>query len=127
MRPTPRLTHAEGGPCAPRAVTGASVESPRAERPAHLCAVAPTPGVLKFGVFKRALCGLLLLGGLPACSSPGEKGPPRAAMSVTGMGWLRDRELKLSLERLLGDERGERLPANAVEDAMFLQIGRAHV
>ena len=36
------------------------------------------------------------------------------------MGWMRDRDLRLSLARLLGDARGEVMPANAVEDAMFL-------
>jgi outer membrane protein assembly factor BamA len=69
-----------------------------------------------------ALCGVLLLGALPACSTPAAKGPPRATLSVAGMGWLRDRELRLSLERLLGEARGEVLVANAVEDAMFLLI-----
>ncbi|MBL9187107.1 MAG: BamA/TamA family outer membrane protein [Opitutaceae bacterium] len=39
---------------------------------------------------------------------------------MDGTGWLRDRELRTSLERLLGEERGEVLQANAVEDAMFL-------
>lgn len=66
------------------------------------------------------LCLLLLLGALPACSTSGTKGPPPATLSVTGMGWIRDRELRLSLERLLGEARGAVLPANAVEDAMFL-------
>ena len=67
------------------------------------------------------LCGgLLLLGAMPACSTPGAKRPPSATLSVSGTGWLRDRELRDSLERLLGDERGEVLRANAVEDAMFL-------
>ncbi len=67
------------------------------------------------------LCGGLLLAGvMPACSTPGARGPFPAKLTVAGTGWLRDRELRVSLERLLGDERGETLRANAVEDAMFL-------
>jgi outer membrane protein assembly complex protein YaeT len=55
-----------------------------------------------------------------ACSSRVDQGPPPATLRVEGMSWLRDRELRVSLERLLGDARGETLSANAVEDAMFL-------
>jgi outer membrane protein assembly complex protein YaeT len=68
-------------------------------------------------------CAALLLGGmLSSCSTPGggEKPAPAARLNVAGMGWFRDRELRLSLERLLGSARGEVLRANAVEDAMFL-------
>lgn len=70
----------------------------------------------------RWVCGLcLLLGGLTACSTPkGANGKPLAELSVSGLNLLRDRELRISLERLLGTERGEVLRANAVEDAMFL-------
>jgi outer membrane protein assembly complex protein YaeT len=64
--------------------------------------------------------GLMLAGLLAACSAPGAKGPAPATLSVAGVGWLKDRELRISLERLLGDTRGEVLRANAVEDAMFL-------
>ncbi|MCX6951075.1 MAG: hypothetical protein NTV51_02645, partial [Verrucomicrobia bacterium] len=63
---------------------------------------------------------VLLLGVAAGCSSSGAKGPPPARLTVTGTGLLRNRELRYSLERLLGDARGEVLKANAVEDAMFL-------
>lgn len=66
------------------------------------------------------ILGAWLLGTAPACSSRVERGPPPATLRVAGMSWLRDRELRVSLERLLGDARGETLGANAVEDAMFL-------
>lgn len=66
-----------------------------------------------------ALVGLFA-GAMSACSTPGAKGPTPATLTVAGTGWLRDRELRASLERLLGDERSEVLRANAVEDAMFL-------
>ena len=76
--------------------------------------------VARHELFALALSGVLLLGVLPACSAPKAKGPPPATLGVSGLGWMRDRELRLSLERLLGDARGEVLRANAVEDAMFL-------
>lgn len=38
------------------------------------------------------------------------------------MGWWRNRELRQSLERLLGEERGTTMNANAVEDAVFLLV-----
>lgn len=62
---------------------------------------------------------LLIVGALAGCST-GAKGPPPATLKVSGTGLLRDRELRISLERLLGEARGEVLKANAVEDAMFL-------
>ena len=68
------------------------------------------------------LCGGFALGVLAVCPvlEAGTKEASPAALSVSGMSWLKDHELKVSLERLLGDERGEVLRANAVEDAMFL-------
>ena len=71
-------------------------------------------------ISRLALGGVLALGALGGCSTPGAKGPPPAPLRVSGMGWMRDRDLRLSLARLLGDARGEVMPANAVEDAMFL-------
>jgi outer membrane protein assembly complex protein YaeT len=60
--------------------------------------------------------GLVL--GAGSVAPEAKQGP--AKLSVAGLGWLRDRELRLSLERLLGAERGAELRANAVEDAIFL-------
>ena len=68
-------------------------------------------------------CAALLFGGmLSSCATSrgGEKPTPAATLSVAGMGWFRDRELRISLERLLGSARGDVLRANAVEDALFL-------
>jgi len=50
------------------------------------------------------------------------KTPPgiQAKLSVSGLGPWRNRELRVALQRLLGDQRGETLDANAVEDAAFL-------
>jgi outer membrane protein insertion porin family len=73
-----------------------------------------------WGAWLARVCALLLLAGLAVSCSTTKKGPPPAKLSVSGMNLLRNRELKNSLERLLGDERGEVLKANAVEDAMFL-------
>lgn len=48
--------------------------------------------------------------------------PPVAEIEVNGLGWLKNREQRISLERLLGEERRETLDANALEDAAFLLI-----
>jgi len=50
------------------------------------------------------------------------KAPPKiqAKLSVSGLGPWRNREMRVALQRLLGDQRGETLDANAVEDAAFL-------
>lgn len=63
---------------------------------------------------------LLLLVLLPACVAPGTGEPPPATLEVTGLGWLRNRQLRQSLERLLGTSRTPVLSANAVDDALFL-------
>ena len=44
---------------------------------------------------------------------------PKAEFHVSGLGWWDDREMRISLERLLGDQRGETVDANAIEDAAF--------
>lgn len=62
-------------------------------------------------------CGVIVGHGLA-------KEPPLASLHVTGMGWWRDRELQISLQRLLGDARGETMAANTIEDAVFL-VGSA--
>ncbi len=43
-----------------------------------------------------------------------------AKIAVDGLGWLGNRDSRNSLKRLLGQERGPVLSANALEDAMFL-------
>ncbi len=57
----------------------------------------------------------------PATVSAAEKTEP-AHIEVNGLGWLRNREQRRSLERLLGEERGATLDADGVEDAVFLLI-----
>jgi outer membrane protein insertion porin family len=51
-----------------------------------------------------------------------EIAPKKAGIEVDGLGWLGDRDQRLSLERLLGDERREALDANAIEDAALLLL-----
>jgi outer membrane protein insertion porin family len=48
--------------------------------------------------------------------------PPKtqAKLSVSGLGLWRNRELRIALQRLLGEQRRDTLDANAVEDAAFL-------
>jgi outer membrane protein insertion porin family len=43
-----------------------------------------------------------------------------AEIDVSGLGWWANREQRTSLTRLLGEERGETLDANGIEDAAFL-------
>jgi outer membrane protein insertion porin family len=46
----------------------------------------------------------------------------KATIGVTGLGWLHNRDQRLSLERLLGEQRGEVIESNAIEDAAFLLL-----
>ena len=50
---------------------------------------------------------LMFSAALSSCATSGAKGAAPATLSVSGTGWWRNRELSASLERLLGDERGE--------------------
>ncbi|HVS51255.1 MAG TPA: BamA/TamA family outer membrane protein [Opitutaceae bacterium] len=50
------------------------------------------------------------------------KGERPAKLEISGLGWWGDWQMRVSLERLLGAERGPTLPANAVEDALFLLL-----
>src|SRR6266700_7130830 len=43
-----------------------------------------------------------------------------AELKISGLGWIGDWEMRVSLERLLGKERGALPSANTIEDAMFL-------
>ncbi len=47
-------------------------------------------------------------------------GASAAQVSVSGAGWLRDRELRVSLNRLLGAAEKETLDANAIEDGAVI-------
>jgi outer membrane protein assembly complex protein YaeT len=69
---------------------------------------------------------LALAGILFVCSGGAESrlqaksDEPRATISVDGTGFLRDRELKAALSRLLGAELKATLDANAIEDAAVI-------
>ncbi|HVU33154.1 MAG TPA: BamA/TamA family outer membrane protein [Opitutaceae bacterium] len=44
----------------------------------------------------------------------------RPAIKVTGMGWLRDREMRISLQQLIGARKADHFDANAVEDGAVI-------
>lgn len=70
-------------------------------------------GVLLFGL------GLLAFSPRAHAAETAEA-PSSATIDVDGLGWWDDRQMKLALERLLGESRGPELRANAIEDAVFL-------
>ncbi len=45
-----------------------------------------------------------------------------AKLSVSGLGWWDNREQRLALERILGEERGPVVDANTVEDAVLMIV-----
>ena len=79
-------------------------------------------------VFHRRWLGALLVGvslgtGGPSIGSaaePESKSPALAEIAVDGLGWWVNRQMRLALQRLLGEARGPTMRANAVEDAVFL-------
>ncbi|HEY0947749.1 MAG TPA: BamA/TamA family outer membrane protein [Opitutaceae bacterium] len=69
------------------------------------------------------LAGLGLILAAPAGAAESAAGKPEpAALSVRGLGWWNNRESRVTLERLLGEERGPAWDANAIEDAVFLLL-----
>ncbi len=66
-----------------------------------------------------ALAAAMAVRGAAAASSPA---PPAATLRVSGVGLLRDRELRLSLLLLLGAQRGATFDANAIEDAAVMLV-----
>lgn len=56
-----------------------------------------------------------------ACPVPAREAAP-AELSVSGLGFFGNRNQRLALERILGDERGAVMGANAVEDAVFMIV-----
>ena len=70
----------------------------------------------------RLLCVLLAAPGLPAAAKDRTPAGRQAEIDVQGLGWWGDRQQRQSLSRLLGEERGETLAANAIEDAVFLLL-----
>lgn len=71
--------------------------------------------ILRLGCLGWAL-SLLVAGDVAARDAA----PRKAKLEVNGLGWLHNRDQRRSLERLLGDQRGETIGANAIEDAAFL-------
>lgn len=69
----------------------------------------------------RLMITLVCLAGLTARLGAAEASRPApAGIKVAGLGWWDDRQMKFSLERMLGESHGAVLRANAVEDAVFL-------
>lgn len=69
------------------------------------------------------LLALALAGwGVSWVQAAGTAKEPTAKVSVDGIGWLRDRELRLALNRLLGVEQKATLDANAIEDAAVILV-----
>lgn len=68
--------------------------------------------------FLRLMRAVMALGVIVTASAAEPARP--AKIAISGLGILGNRETRVSLERLLGQERGLALDANAIEDAMFL-------
>lgn len=51
-----------------------------------------------------------------------ERQPEPAELSVRGLGWWDNREQRIALERVLGEERGPVMGASTVEDAVFIIV-----
>lgn len=69
------------------------------------------------GVFVFAMVVMLMNGRVFAADQP-----KPAALSVSGLGWWDNYEQRLALNRILGDERGAIIDANAVEDGVFMIV-----
>jgi outer membrane protein assembly complex protein YaeT len=74
----------------------------------------------------RTCAGLILLCGLLSGSViegfADERKPEPAKLSVSGLGWWDNREQRVALERILGDERGPVIGASTVEDTAFMIV-----
>jgi outer membrane protein insertion porin family len=68
----------------------------------------------------RLLVMMVLLAGVRSVRAAETPAAEPAQIKVSGLGWWDDRQMRLLLERLLGESRGAELRANAVEDAVFL-------
>ncbi len=87
------------------------------------------PCRISFDLFKIRLrwnacvvfAALLIGAGTPLVEAK-DDAPTRAKIEVDGLGWMGNRTQKTSLERLLGEERGVTLDANAIEDAALLLL-----
>src|SRR4051812_14787509 len=64
--------------------------------------------------FFRCLLFLAVLAGLPSLQAA------KAKLSVQGAGMIRNRELRVALNRLIGTEDKETLDGNSIEDAAVI-------
>ena len=75
---------------------------------------------------KRRLAWLLITAALlaPAAGvfAAEEAKPKPAKLSVSGLGWWDNRQQRLALDRILGEERGAVLDANSIEDAVLMIV-----
>src|SRR5581483_3613165 len=63
---------------------------------------------------KRVVLGFVLLACLWAIAHA------NVPIEISGLGWLRDREMRVSLEQLLNSRSASAFDANAVEDAAVI-------
>lgn len=75
-----------------------------------------------FGTARPAVTPYLLLCLLALAPAAALAKEEPAKLSVSGLGWWDNREQRLALERVLGEERGPRIDANAVEDAVLMIV-----
>jgi outer membrane protein insertion porin family len=66
-------------------------------------------------------CASLLMPA-PAVSAAEDHKPEAAKLSVSGLGWWDNRQQRLALERILGEDRGTVIDANTVEDAVLMIV-----
>ncbi|MBC8040428.1 MAG: outer membrane protein assembly factor, partial [Opitutaceae bacterium] len=66
------------------------------------------------------VCSALLLTAEPIAAT--ERKPEPAKLSVSGLGWWDNRQQRLALDRILGEERGAVVDANTVEDAVLMIV-----
>lgn len=77
--------------------------------------------MIRAGRFRTWAAMALVLGfGLSGADAKSKE--TKAGFHVSGLGMWDDREMRISLERLLGEQRGETVDANAIEDAAFLLV-----
>lgn len=69
-----------------------------------------------------SVCALLLMLSAQDGFAAVPKPPAPAKLSISGLGWWKNREQRVALERMLGDERGPVIGANTVEDAAFMIV-----
>src|SRR5450759_4942840 len=69
-----------------------------------------------------ALAAVVTLRGAADASTPSPPAAGSATLKVSGVGLLRDRELRRSLILLLGAQRGATFDANAIEDAAVMLV-----